>query len=163
MKTLIAGVCLLIPFALLPGADSTGAATERFAAAGGGRYLRDIGSLGAPQRKAAVAKDLAAVPVLIGGALEIEASAARKSPATTSIEPHDGVIDLGSASSTAQLTTAEDMGSRASAPDLRSATSSDPRAIMNTAAEMLGRQLGVSSLVYRVYDADGDTSERAAS
>jgi PAS domain S-box-containing protein len=39
----------------------------------------------------------------------------------------------------------------------------DPRAIMSTAAEMLGRRLGVSSLVYRVYDADGDTSERAAS
>jgi PAS domain S-box-containing protein len=39
----------------------------------------------------------------------------------------------------------------------------DPRAIMNTAAEMLGRRLRVSSLVYRIYDADGDTSERAAS
>jgi PAS domain S-box-containing protein len=38
----------------------------------------------------------------------------------------------------------------------------DPRAIMNTAAEMLGRQLGVAFLVYRVYDEDGDTSERAA-
>jgi len=38
----------------------------------------------------------------------------------------------------------------------------DPRAIMNTAAEMLGRHLAVSTLVYRLFEADGDTSERAA-
>jgi PAS domain S-box-containing protein len=39
----------------------------------------------------------------------------------------------------------------------------DPRAIMNTAAEMLGRRLAVSMLVYRLYEADGNTSVRAAS
>ena len=39
----------------------------------------------------------------------------------------------------------------------------DPRAIMNTAAEMLGRRLAVSSLVYRLFDPDEDMSERAAS
>jgi PAS domain S-box-containing protein len=38
----------------------------------------------------------------------------------------------------------------------------DPRTIMNATAEMLGRHLNVSSVHYRLYEPDGDTSMRAA-